>query len=53
MASLLQAQGHASDTADGVFMVGAYGWAYVHPIRRLYYNMTITTVSIVFAVAIG
>ena len=41
------------DTADGVLMVGAYGWAYVHPIRKLYYNMTITAVSIVFAVAIG
>jgi high-affinity nickel-transport protein len=34
-------------------MVGAYGWAFTKPLRKLFYNMTITLVSIVVAVAIG
>jgi nickel/cobalt transporter (NiCoT) family protein len=34
-------------------MLGAYGWAFVKPIRKLYYNITITSVSVVVAVAIG
>jgi high-affinity nickel-transport protein len=34
-------------------MLGAYGWAFVKPIRKLYYNMTITFVSIVVALVIG
>ncbi len=41
------------DTTDGVLMVGAYGWAFVKPIRKLYYNMTITLVSVIVAVVIG
>jgi high-affinity nickel-transport protein len=41
------------DTADGILMLGAYGWAYVHPIRKLYYNLTITAVSVVVAVVVG
>jgi high-affinity nickel-transport protein len=41
------------DTADGILMVGAYGWAFVKPIRKLYYNMTITFVSVVVAFFIG
>jgi nickel/cobalt transporter (NiCoT) family protein len=41
------------DTTDGVLMVGAYGWAFVKPIRKLYYNMTITLVSVIVALAIG
>ena len=41
------------DTADGVLMIGAYGWAFDRPIRKLYYNMTITAVSVVVAVLIG
>jgi high-affinity nickel-transport protein len=41
------------DTLDGMLMLGAYGWAYVHPIRKLYYNMTITAVSVLIAVVIG
>ncbi len=40
------------DTADGVLMLGAYDWAFVKPIRKLYYNMTITLVSVVIAVLI-
>jgi high-affinity nickel-transport protein len=41
------------DTTDGVFMVGAYGWAFTHPIRKLWYNLTITGVSVVVAFLIG
>jgi nickel/cobalt transporter (NiCoT) family protein len=41
------------DTTDGVFMVGAYGWAFVNPLRKLWYNLTITAVSIVVAALIG
>jgi high-affinity nickel-transport protein len=41
------------DTTDGVLMLGAYGWAFVNPIRKLYYNLTITGVSVVVALAIG
>ncbi len=41
------------DTTDGILMLGAYGWAYVKPIRKLYYNLNITLVSVVIAFAIG
>ena len=41
------------DTADGVLMLGAYGWAFNKPIRKLYYNLTITFVSVLVAVLIG
>ena len=41
------------DSTDSILMVGAYGWAFVKPIRKLYYNMTITFVSIVVALLIG
>ena len=41
------------DSTDGVLMLGAYGWAFVKPIRKLYYNMTITFVSIAVALLIG
>jgi high-affinity nickel-transport protein len=41
------------DTADGALMVGAYGWAFVKPVRKLYYNLTITSVSVVVAVTVG
>jgi high-affinity nickel-transport protein len=41
------------DTTDGILMLGAYDWAYVKPIRKLFYNMTITLVSVVIAVLIG
>jgi high-affinity nickel-transport protein len=41
------------DTTDNVLMVGAYGWAFVNPVRKLYYNMTITFVSVIVAVLIG
>ncbi|MFP6562212.1 HoxN/HupN/NixA family nickel/cobalt transporter [Paraburkholderia sp. B3] len=41
------------DTTDGVLMLGAYDWAFVRPIRKLYYNLTITLVSVLVAVLIG
>jgi high-affinity nickel-transport protein len=41
------------DTSDGVLMVGAYGWAFMNPLRKLYYNLTITGVSVLVAVAVG
>ncbi len=41
------------DTTDGILMLHAYDWAFVKPIRKLYYNLTITLVSVVVAVAIG
>ena len=41
------------DTTDSVLMLGAYGWAFVKPIRKLYYNLTITAVSVVIAVVVG
>ena len=33
------------DTGDGVMMLGAYGWAFRNPLRKLHYNVTITAVS--------
>ncbi len=41
------------DTTDGVLMVGAYGWAFVNPVRKLYYNLAITGMSVVVALLVG
>jgi high-affinity nickel-transport protein len=41
------------DTTDNILMLGAYGWAYIKPIRKLYYNLTITSVSVVVALVVG
>jgi high-affinity nickel-transport protein len=41
------------DTTDNILMLGAYGWALVKPIRKLYYNMTITLVSALVAMVVG
>jgi high-affinity nickel-transport protein len=41
------------DTTDNILMLGAYGWAYVKPIRKLYYNITITAVSVLVAFVVG
>jgi nickel/cobalt transporter (NiCoT) family protein len=41
------------DTTDNILMLGAYGWAFVKPVRKLYYNLTITCVSVVVAIAVG
>ena len=41
------------DSSDGVLMVGAYGWAFVNPVRKLSYNLVITGFSVVVAVLVG
>jgi high-affinity nickel-transport protein len=41
------------DTVDGTLMLGAYGWAFIQPIRKLYYNLTITFISVAIAIWIG
>lgn len=41
------------DTADGAFMRFAYGWAFDRPVRRLYYNVTVTGLSVLVALLIG
>ncbi len=41
------------DTTDSILMLGAYRWAFVKPIRKLYYNMTITAVSVIVALLVG
>jgi high-affinity nickel-transport protein len=41
------------DTTDSILMLGAYGWAFVKPVRKLYYNITITTISVVVAVLVA
>jgi high-affinity nickel-transport protein len=41
------------DTTDGVLMVNAYAWAFLSPLRKLYYNLTVTLASALIAVAIG
>jgi len=41
------------DTTDSILMLGAYGWAFMKPIRKLFYNMSITLVSVLVAVVIG
>jgi nickel/cobalt transporter (NiCoT) family protein len=41
------------DTVDGVFMNAAYGWAFAKPVRKVFYNITITTISVAVALIIG
>jgi nickel/cobalt transporter (NiCoT) family protein len=41
------------DTADGVFMNAAYGWAFAKPVRKVFYNITITSLSVAVALIIG
>src|SRR6266446_2961483 len=41
------------DTTDGVVMLGVYGWAFADPVRRLYYNLAITGMSVVVAAQVG
>jgi high-affinity nickel-transport protein len=41
------------DTSDSVLMVGAYGWAFLNPIRKIWYNLTITAISALVAMLIG
>ncbi|GAA4288081.1 HoxN/HupN/NixA family nickel/cobalt transporter [Georgenia daeguensis] len=41
------------DAADGVLMARAYGWAFLAPVRKVYYNLTVTVLSVVAALGIG
>jgi nickel/cobalt transporter (NiCoT) family protein len=41
------------DTIDGVFMNAAYGWAFAKPVRKVFYNITITAISVAVALVIG
>jgi high-affinity nickel-transport protein len=41
------------DTTDSILMLGAYGWAFMKPMRKLFYNITITAVSVLVAVVVG
>ena len=41
------------DTSDGIAMRIAYGWAFLNPIRKIYYNLTVTMISVFVALAIG
>jgi high-affinity nickel-transport protein len=41
------------DTTDGILMLGAYGWAYEKPIRKLFYNLNITLISVIVALVVG
>ena len=40
-------------TADGVLMTRAYGWALVKPVRKVFYNLTVTLLSVLVALVIG
>jgi high-affinity nickel-transport protein len=42
-----------ADTVDGVFMNAAYGWAFAKPVRKIFYNLTITSISVAVALIIG
>jgi nickel/cobalt transporter (NiCoT) family protein len=41
------------DTLDGIFMSRAYGWAFLKPVRKVFYNLTVTVLSVVVALVIG
>ena len=41
------------DTADGVLMARAYGWAFLKPIRKVFYNLTVTVLSVTVALVVG
>ena len=41
------------DTADGAFMNVAYGWAFSRPVRKVFYNLTITGLSVAVALLVG
>jgi len=41
------------DMTDGIAMLTAYGWAFLRPVRKIYYNLTVTIISVALAFAIG
>lgn len=43
----------AMDTTDGVLMVKAYGWAFINPVRKIFYNITTTSLSVLVALLLG
>jgi high-affinity nickel-transport protein len=42
-----------ADTIDSILMLGAYGWTFMKPMRKLFYNITIRSISVLMAVLIG
>lgn len=41
------------DSADGILMCGAYGWAFANPLRKIFYNLTVTGLSVIVALFVG
>ena len=41
------------DALDGIFMARAYGWAFLKPVRKVFYNLTVTVLSVIVALVIG
>jgi high-affinity nickel-transport protein len=41
------------DTADGIFMTTAYNWAFSTPLRKVYYNLSVTGLSVIAALFVG
>jgi high-affinity nickel-transport protein len=41
------------DALDSIFMSRAYGWAFLKPVRKVYYNLTVTVLSVVVALVVG
>ncbi len=41
------------DTVDGAFMTQAYGWAFSNPLRKIFYNITVTSLSVAIALLVG
>lgn len=41
------------DSVDGIFMARAYGWAFLQPVRKVYYNLTVTVLSVIVALGVG
>lgn len=41
------------DSLDNFVMIGAYGWAFSKPVRKLYYNITITAASVIIALSVA
>jgi nickel/cobalt transporter (NiCoT) family protein len=41
------------DALDGILMTRAYGWAFLHPVRKVFYNLTVTVLSVIVALVVG
>jgi len=41
------------DTLDGAFMSHAYGWAFSNPVRKVFYNISVTSLSVAVALVVG